>query len=95
MGGEIPDVQFWGPVQRSEMQAEQKRIHSRIKKNAWVGIEQGQKACVTASARVWYLEPKWLQYKNHVSTCLDIISGVRYEESTWGVVVGVSDEEAE
>ena len=21
-----------------------------------------KKACVTASARVWYLEPKWLRY---------------------------------
>ena len=47
-------------AQRSEMQAKN-RIHKKTKKKAQLGIEQGQKACVTASARVWYLEPKWLR----------------------------------
>ena len=33
----------------------------------------GQKACVTASARVWYLEPKWLRCQIlHVKILLDL-----------------------
>ena len=55
------EAQMCSFAQRSEMQAKN-RIHKKTKKKAQLGIEQGQKACVTASARVWYLEPKWLRY---------------------------------
>ena len=33
-----------------------------------------KKACVTASARVWYLEPKWLRYQNGAPMCLNPLS---------------------
>ena len=53
--------------------------------SAWkllaVGIEPRahlKKACVTASARVWYLEPKWLRWKDSALMPLDPKSGITF-----------------